>query len=456
MQVRYNQIFLIIEALLLMLCFFPELYKTIALCVFIVSMLRLMQKIGNGSFFLELLYVYTCFTCAFMPFLGYVFFNKSNFLAVLWVRYMPIDELSYFSFVLPCVLLFGVAFFALREKSPDGNNVINSYISRIRVLTLSIRPSAIITLTIVSLIAYSISNLLPQSFRQVGIFLYNSLFAGLFYIIYKKDFPGRTYYAAGIILFIVADALAYGMFTIIAYMGGLFLILLLSGKKVSFVIKFLMIVFGITFIGFLQLYKLDLRSKKKTEAEEKPAAVLMNVIATTQNSTFEKLVFPLYYRMNQGFNIALVQRRIPSRVDYLGGERLALTFASAFVPRLFWSDKPEAGGVYNMKLYAGAIIKNWSTNVGPIGEAYGNFGYIGGWIYILCFGLFLRFSYLYFLKICQRRPIFFLWMPPLFFQTIYVMETDSLQAFNSLIKGAIFLYLMFKLFPSLFPSFKTK
>src|SRR4030095_10615078 len=162
-------------------------------------------KIGNGSFFLELFYVYTCFTCAFMPLLGYVFFNRSNFLAVLWVRYMPIDELTYFSFVLPCVLLFSFAFFALRERSPDDSAVISSFISKIKVLTLSIRPSAIITMTIVSLIAYSISNVLPPSFRQIGIFLYNSLFAGLFYIIYKKDFPGRKYYATGIILFIVGD-----------------------------------------------------------------------------------------------------------------------------------------------------------------------------------------------------------------------------------------------------------
>src|SRR5215468_6407736 len=100
-----------------------------------------------------------------------------------------------------------------------------------------------------------------------------------------------------------------------------------------------MVVVGVFAIGFLQLFKVDLRSKKKTEAEEAASAVLLNVIATTQNSSLEKLVFPLYYRMNQGFNIALVQNRIPSRVDFLGGDRLALTFASAFVPRLFWSDK---------------------------------------------------------------------------------------------------------------------
>jgi hypothetical protein len=165
----------------------------------------------------------------------------------------------------------------------------------------------------------------------------------------------------------------------------------------------------------------------------------------------ETVVFPMYIRMNQGFNVALVQRRIPQYTDYLKGDYLALTFASAFVPRLFWPDKPTAGGQYNMKLYTGKNIRGWSTNVGPLGEAYGNFGQLG-WLYMFGFGLFIRLIYIRYLRICFKRPILFIWMPVLFFQVVYVMETDSLQAFNSLIKGALFIFIMYKLFPSLFPK----
>jgi hypothetical protein len=157
-------------------------------------------------------------------------------------------------------------------------------------------------------------------------------------------------------------------------------------------------------------------------------------------------------RMNQGFNIALVMRRIPSNIDYLGGDYLALTFASAFVPRLLWPDKPMAGGQYNMKMYTGYKIQGWSTNIGPLGEAYGNFGYEWGWFYMFLFGLFIRLCYTKFLDICKKQPMFFVWMPVLYFQIVYVMETDSLQAFNSLVKGSVFLFLIYKLLPSLFPK----
>src|SRR5207344_690406 len=104
-------------------------------------------------------------------------------------------------FVLPSVLIISFGFFAFREGTPDDKGVVDKLIAGIKQLTLRIRPSAIVTLTVVSLFAYSISNFLPSSFKQIGVFLYNSLFAGLFYIVYKKDFPLRPYYICGILGF---------------------------------------------------------------------------------------------------------------------------------------------------------------------------------------------------------------------------------------------------------------
>lgn len=287
--------------------------------------------------------------------------------------------------------------------------------------------------------------------QQLNTFLYYSLFASGFYIIFYKNFPGKVYFIAGLIGFLVLDALNSGMFTIIAYMSGLFLILLLAGKRIYFYQKIGLLLLSILVISFIQLFKLDLRKSIKKSENLTATELATRVVANSQETRFDALLFPLYQRMNQGYNIALVQRRIPSQVDYLGGEYLGLSFISAFVPRLFWEDKPEAGGKENMRIYTGFIILAWSTNVGPIGEAYGNFGYLGGWLYLFAFSLFLRYAYIKFMSICYRRPVFFLWLPALFFQTFYVMETDSLQAFNSLIKGTIFMFFMYKLFPVLFP-----
>jgi hypothetical protein len=239
------------------------------------------------------------------------------------------------------------------------------------------------------------------------------------------------------------------MFTIIAYMSGILLILLLAESRMKFLTKFSMVVLAMVFLFYLQIFKLNWRIANRKMEFSRTEAVL-RTFRTAPIADFENVIFPIYIRINQGFNIALVQRRIPSKVDYIGGENLALSFLSSFVPRLFWPDKPEAGGKANMKLYTGFSIEGWSTNVGPIGEAYGSFGVFYGCLYLLVFCMFIRAFYLGFLHLCDKIPILLLWMPVLFYQTVYVMETDSLQAFNSLLKGTIFMIIMYKGFPVLF------
>jgi hypothetical protein len=71
-------------------------------------------------------------------------------------------------------------------------------------------------------------------------------------------------------------------------------------------------------------------------------------------------------------------------------------------------------------------------------------------LYMFLLGLFIRWIYNRVFVIAQKLPLLVLWIPVLFYQVTYCMETDSLQIFNSLLKGAFFLWLLFKLFPGWF------
>jgi hypothetical protein len=161
-------------------------------------------------------------------------------------------------------------------------------------------------------------------------------------------------------------------------------------------------------------------------------------------------LFPAYLRVNQGYNITLVMRRIPSVQAFDDGKRLAMTAASSLVPRVLWPDKPQAGGVESMLYFTGLRIVGWSTNVSPIGEAYGSFGVMGGILFMFFLGIFIRAVYKKVFTIALKLPLLILWIPVLFFQTTYSMETDTLQILNSLLKGALFIWLLYKAFPSWF------
>jgi hypothetical protein len=427
------------------------MYAEITVALFLLCLTRLILKIGNGSFFLELLHVYAAFSCLLMPLVGYKFYNEITTL-ILWVRKMPIPPEEYFAFNIPAVVVMGWGFFLYRGRSSDDRPVIKNIINHIRIDVQAIRAPVVLILTFTSLVAYAITDFLPESVQQLNTFLYYSLYASAFYIYFYKDFPWKWYFLAGVVGFILLDAFNSGMFTIIAYMSGLILILVVADKKIQLYKKLFLLVAGLVVLSFIQLFKLDLRRAYKKGEQASVTALATKVVSSSQETALEAFIYPIYQRMNQGYNIALVQKRIPKEVNYLGGEYLGLTFISSFVPRLVWPDKPKAGGAENMRLYTGIILTTWSTNIGPFGEAYGNFGYLGGWVYLFVFSFFIRSAYTKFLDICRDRPIFFLWLPAMFFQTFYVIETDSLQAFNSLIKGAVFMFIMYKIFPVLFPK----
>ncbi len=143
-------------------------------------------------------------------------------------------------------------------------------------------------------------------------------------------------------------------------------------------------------------------------------------------------------------------QRIPAHQDFDDGNHLLLTSASALVPRLLWPDKPEAGGKESMKYFTGLNItvgqpmsvrseKRMEVSVRLVAFFICSFS-----------GLFIRWVYKRVFVIAQRLPLLILWIPVLFYQVTYCMETDSLQIFNSLLKGAFFLWLLYKLVPGWF------
>jgi hypothetical protein len=103
-----------------------------------------------------------------------------------------------------------------------------------------------------------------------------------------------------------------------------------------------------------------------------------------------------------------------------------------------------------MKYYTGYVIEGWSTNVGPLGEAYGSFGVLGGIIYMTLMGAFVRWSYRKVFLIANRIPLLLFWIPVLFYQVTYALESDTLQILNSLFKAAFFIWILTKFVPHWF------
>lgn len=434
------------------------MYEILSLSLSVLLLVMLLDKLGRGIVLREIIAFLYAFTCLLMPVVGYTWYTRTNHLAKLWYKYMRVPEPVYFSFALPAIALFCLAItlpFAAAGDYEQGEGV-KMLTARIRAILPAYKNVAM-TLLIAGTIALFLIDRLPLGLQYFATLFFFSSFAGLLYLHFSPELRHKKWIMRGFIAFIFYNAVSGGMFTIVAYMGINVASFMLLGRKTSFLKKAGIFLLAAVFFIVLQNVKVSYRGQIWTGKDYEGSKVGLFTDLFWKNLqkggdlvTNTDAFFPVYTRANQGFIVSIVMVRIPAARPYDDGVTLAKNFASAFVPRVLWPDKPQAGGKFNMKYYTGYEIEGFSMNVGPLGEAYGSFGPGIGMIYMFLLGLFIRWAYMRVFHIARRIPMLICWVPVLFYQVISSSETDSLTIFNAIVKSAIFVWLLYKLFPKWF------
>lgn len=436
-------------------------YDVLAILLFLVCIISGLDKLGRSILLREIVAVHTCFICLIMPLVAYEIFNSNNELVRIWRKQMHVDKNMYFNFALPAVsgFIFTLCWPIVGKRVKETEDFLTPILSKARGMLISI-PKTGLHILILGVVMFWISNLLPVEVQFAFMLFYFASFSGLLYVYYTPNFKYRYIVLSLFGLFVLLNTFSSGMFTIVAYMGLTIFSFFFLGKRVRLWKKTLWLTIGCFFLLTLQLVKPAYRKITWDGNYHGNKALLFIDLAQEQVSDLNwqsvNSFFPVFVRTNQGFNVSLVMRRIPNLQRYDNGNRLMLSFAAALIPRVFWPDKPEAGGRFNMKYYAGVEIKGWSTNVGPLGEAYGSFGRGGGIIFMIFLGWFIRLVYRVIYVLARNVPLLLLWIPVLFYQVTYSAESDTLQIFNSLFKSALFIWILFKIMPSWFGKIRNR
>jgi hypothetical protein len=427
-------------------------YFPLSLVLSAITVVMILDRLGKGIILRELVAFYMMFTCLIMPVVGYTFYTRDNALSRLWVRWMPIPQEVYFGFALPATALFAMAVCwpITTSKYSDYGLKLRETLERIKT-QLKQDPKIGVVVMATGVVAEVAAKFLPAAVGFVITLVYWGAFAGVLYLYYTPNFKRKFLFLGGFAIFILGLALQNGMFTVVAYMSITLFSFFFIGSKFPIWKKLMLFIFGCALLMVLQTTKAKYREALWFGHGEESGGQAFATIFADQLGNFSGFfavdaIFPLYYRTNQGFNISLVMKTFPARKPFDNGGNIATSFASAFVPRVLWPDKPEAGGKFNMEYYTGIKILGWSTNVGPLGEAYGSFGQ-WGILYMFFLGLFVRWVYKIVFKVSQKMPLIIFWIPVMFYSVTYSAETDSLQIFNSLIKSGFFLFLLWKVKP---------
>ena len=455
-------IFSILQLVIFLLSWVTNWYTELVISLTVITVIMVLDKLGKGIVLRELMALHGCVVCLLMPLLGYLVYDHNNRLSALWIRYMPISDDRYFGLALPALagFIFTVCWPMNEPPASDNGPHLQQVLTRAKAI-LEKRRNIGLLLLILGIGVFSFSDYLPQSLQFAFLLFFFSSFAGLLYVYFTPTLKYRVPILVLFSLFIIFHALRTGMFTIIAYMGITLFSFFFIGRKSPMWKKLVGFTIGVFLLLIIQSVKNNYRKVTWGSEFQGNRALLFSSLvqqrlANSGDITTADAFFPMYYRTNQGFNVAMVMKRIPSLQPYDNGANLALTFASALVPRVLWSDKPEAGGKFNMKYYTGYVIEGWSTNVGPLGEAYGSFGVLGGIIYMTLLGAFVRWSYRRVFIIANKIPLILFWIPVLFYQVTYALESDTLQILNSLFKAAFFIWVLSKFAPQWFGIVKKQ
>ena len=451
----------LIQAAIFILSLFSDSYGPLVLAMLICTIVMILDNLGKGIVLREIVALHSVFICLVMPLVGYTYFTKANALARLWVRYMPIPEEQYFGFALPAITGFALVlcwplsntgysdYGPLLQKTLDAAKKVVQHKTRFGVALLGI-----------GMVAFEGTNYLPGALRFAFLLFFFAGFAGFLYVYYSSKFRYRKAVIFIFLAFILIATLNSGMFTIVAYMGLTLFSFFFLGRKTRLWRKLSIFLLGAFVLVVLQMVKPAFRAATWNNEYGGNKALLFGSMFADKVTNFSiesaDLFFPVYYRTNQGFNVSLVMRRFPVKHDFDYGSKILIDIVSALVPRFLWPDKPEAGGKFNMKYYAGFNIVGWSTNVGPLGEAYGSFGPVGGVVYMILLAVFIRLAYRYVFKLAVKTPLLLFWIPVFFYQVTYSAETDTLQILNSIVKSAFFVWLLYKIKPDLFKIVKDQ
>jgi hypothetical protein len=421
-------------------------YEALSLALTLYFLLDLIGSIGKKIPFLEVVIVFVSLTCLAMPVVAYEIFNEYHELSELWVTFMAAPAPDYFSYALPATIAFAAglkmplmrnSWTMLRYKDS-----LSAYLSNKSYLGLYLIATGFAATFLVKIAPGAIKNIV-QNFALLT-------YVGMFYVIYS---PFR--YKVRVVLIClgmtVSQSIASGMYGELVYMSVISSLILLAGKNIRMSRKLLVVASGVFLIFFIQSIKFEYRLGTWSGLERSADPALFRQLVwqrlSNPSEIFEaERVFNLSVRANQGNIISKVINYVPKFEPFARGRTILEAAAAAVAPRFLWPNKPKSGGADMVCRYLGdcdSALRGLSYNVGPLGEAYINFGRGGGIAFMFFYGLFFNFLLKQTLLIAQKKPSLILWFPLLFI-SFFTMENDVLSFLNSFVKSAFFTFVMFK------------
>lgn len=352
--------------------------------------------------------------------------------------YVPVEE--YMSLAVPSVIALALGLYAFRSKKRIA--LVHHYAAITRDIVSRSQYLPFYLIGIGFVFSFLVDRF-PPSLAFPAHILSNIKYIGLIYLLFSDRQKSK-----GLIL-----ALAFTLTFLSSLRGAMFHDLLLwsafIGMYAAYIFrpsntqKALAVLLGLAFIFVLQAAKDEYRERLREEGQGQNVQKFLSSVderlieaETANSSNVERLII----RINQGWIISRIMTTTPAFVPFAEGETIIVAIKASVLPRLFFPDKPTAGGRVNFEKYVGFELQS-STSMGIslLGEAYINFGVRGAWVFMFIFGLVSSFVIQRFFLLAAKYPTIWLWFPLILLHFVKA-ETELLVQLNFIVKSIIMVY----------------
>ncbi|MCZ2223421.1 MAG: hypothetical protein LC122_07300 [Chitinophagales bacterium] len=416
-----------------------EYYLTaLGIGLLIFSLLDFTNKIGKTIPILETMLVIACLQWILGPYIDY------NSTYQHYKYYMYVNEEEYMNLVVPSLFLFAIPTYYFSNKI----NYI-AFLNRIQYIGLTNKTAVYLIIT--GFIADVTGRFVPSFLGFIFFLLSTVKFVGVLFLFYSKS--KYRWLALGVLFFAqIVFSVAAGMFHSLLLWMVLMFIFISVGLKLSYFQKLLILVVGFWFTFILQTVKVEYRKITWQEGfSGNKLQVFIDAFVNKANEFFfidskienreeDDEVAGVNNRLNQGWIVSKIMDHIPSEESFLGGFTIRDAILSSFYLSAFAENKVVGGGKETYQRLTGfTLSSSTSMGTGIIGEAYGNFGVEGTYLFMLLWGLFIGLFLLFLFKKSDVYYTLPLWIPIIFLQVVKA-ETDFYTVFNHLLKSTILVF----------------
>ncbi|TRZ44996.1 O-antigen polysaccharide polymerase Wzy [Robertkochia solimangrovi] len=407
-----------------------NVWSIIGVILVIILFIQFFSRLGKELPLLEMMALIASLQWIIGPVISY----SSDYQHYRYYMYVPEEE--YMSFVVPGLSIFCLA---LLYKKP--NITVND-----KVFTLfSDKGKYILLVGILSDIA---SIFAPPSLLFFFFIVSQFKFVGAGILLFSTNKIDRYYFIGGI-GYLVFRSLNQALFhELILWSAFMYLIWALRNKPSNRTI-FLTIGIGIIGLIGLQSVKSAYRDAIKDNENSNKIALMFSLLSDEwSKSSYDDIEKEeeeqmVNVRLNQGWIISAIMDYTPEYEPYANGETITTAISASLLPRFLFPNKKEAGGQENFERFTGLPIdKGTSMGISIIGEAYANYGVIGGIIFMGFWGLFLLVIWKFLIKMFIKHPLILFFLPMLFLQVVKA-ETEFATVLNHLIKSCIVLLMFY-------------